>query len=95
MQPTAAPWARTRDAGDGGEPPAAGARAAATAAATPQEQAASAVGQVPGMVAGPKGLPLTAAPWAKGVTSAPLPAVSRGELTKAPWAAASGPALTG
>ncbi|EFN59472.1 hypothetical protein CHLNCDRAFT_18967 [Chlorella variabilis] len=42
----------------------------------------------------------TAAPWAKpGVagpgSSAPLPAVSRGELTKAPWAAVSGPALTG
>ncbi|PSC73914.1 serine threonine-phosphatase 2A activator [Micractinium conductrix] len=45
-------------------------------------------------------MPPTAAPWARqaaggGAPGAPLPAVSRGELTRAPWAAASGPALTG
>lgn len=39
----------------------------------------------------------TAAPWARRAApgDAPLPAVSRGELTRAPWAAPSGPALTG
>jgi hypothetical protein len=36
----------------------------------------------------------TAAPWAK-PGGVPLPPVSRGELTKAPWAPASGPALAG
>lgn len=40
--------------------------------------------------AGLRGAAAAAAPGAL-----PLPAVSRGELTRAPWAAASGPALTG
>ena len=43
----------------------------------------------PGMpAAGPRGAAAAAG-------SLPLPAVSRGELTRAPWAAASGPAMTG
>ena len=39
----------------------------------------------------------TAAPWAQRVPTSkdPLPAVSRGETTKAPWHAVTGPALTG
>jgi serine/threonine-protein phosphatase 2A activator len=39
----------------------------------------------------------TAAPWARRSPSStdPLPAVSRGETTKAPWHAVTGPALTG
>lgn len=42
-------------------------------------------------------MPPTAAPWARQSAhiDAPLPAASRGELTRAPWAGASGPALTG
>ena len=39
----------------------------------------------------------TAAPWAQRAPTSkdPLPAVSRGETTKAPWLAVTGPALTG
>ncbi|KAL4421972.1 hypothetical protein ABPG77_010995 [Micractinium sp. CCAP 211/92] len=42
-------------------------------------------------------MPPTAAPWARQSAhiDAPLPAASRDGLTRAPWAGASGPALTG
>lgn len=104
MQPTAAPWARKNE---GGEPPGVAASGGGAAAQPPTSRPGGAAAPVapttaPWIKAGDAGAPMapTAAPWAKpGVagpgSSAPLPAVSRGELTKAPWAAVSGPALTG
>ncbi|KAL4431093.1 hypothetical protein ABPG75_006349 [Micractinium tetrahymenae] len=108
MDRTAAPWER-KDVGQQGQqqsgssrdtmpPPTAApwARPAGSAAPTPMPPTAAPWARPAGGAA-PVPMAPTAAPWARrpGPADAPLPAVSRGELTRAPWAAGAGAALTG
>ncbi|KAI3433441.1 hypothetical protein D9Q98_003255 [Chlorella vulgaris] len=91
MQPTAAPWAKKAQDETPAAPP-----SRSTMAPPPPPDTGT---RAPWVKAGDPAAPMapTAAPWAKpgAGPAAPLPAVSRGELTKAPWAAASGYSLAG